>query len=122
MPQPSVDEALEFFKVGMMLLSIIACINIVFMQRKGRVLPYEPRRPVPWGAAGGVLAGVLLLSLAVSVSSGGGAVDGGSSAKLPEPSSLAISILLQLFVAGAALCIIAVFTKATARDLGIPRN
>jgi membrane protease YdiL (CAAX protease family) len=122
MPPPPIDDALEIFKVGMMLLSIIACVNLCFMHRRGGVLRYEPRQPVPWGAAGGVLAAVLLLSVAVATISGGGAVDEGLSPKPPSPSSIAISILLQLFVAGAAVFIIAIFTKATPRDLGLPQK
>src|SRR5256885_6502571 len=118
MPQPPNDPVLNTFALGMMLLSITACMNVLVMRRKGPVLPYEPRRPLPWGAVGCILAGALLLSLAVGAFGGLSAADEGRSPKLPAPFSLVIGMLVQCSIVAAVLLIIAVFTKAKPHDLG----
>ena len=46
---PEFDPALNIFALGTLLLGIVACLNVIYMRRNGPVLPYEPRRPVPWG-------------------------------------------------------------------------
>jgi membrane protease YdiL (CAAX protease family) len=118
MPQTPIDPALELFEIGTLLLSIVACMNVIFMRRSGPVLPYEPRRPVPWGAVGCILAATYLLFTAVSVLGGD---DGGSPQPL-VPSTLIVAMLEQLFIVGGFLFLIAVLTKATPRDLGLPAN
>src|SRR6476620_8349482 len=118
MPQPPIDPALELFEIGTLLLSIVACMNVIFMRRSGPVLPYEPRRPVPWGAIGGILAATFLLFTAISALGG----DEGGSPQPLAPSSLIVAMLEQLFIVGGFLFLIAVLTKATPRDLGLPTS
>src|SRR6478735_3710262 len=116
MPQPPIDPALELFAIGTLLLSIVACMNVIFMRNSGPVLPYEPRRPVPWGPVGCVLAMTLLLMTALSAI-------GGGEAHAPEPetpSKLIQGVLMELVIVGGFLLLIAVFTKATLRDIGVP--
>jgi membrane protease YdiL (CAAX protease family) len=122
MPQPPNDPALSFFAAGMMLLSITACMNLVSMRRRGPLLPYEPRRPVPWGAVGCILAVMYLLTTAYSVLSGEGDGATGGSPHSLAPSTLVAAMLQQLFIVGGVLFVIALFTKATLRDLGVAAN
>jgi membrane protease YdiL (CAAX protease family) len=118
MPPEPIDPALNIFAVGTMLLSIVACMNVIHMRRRGPVLPYEPRRPVPWGPVGCVLAGTYLLFIALSAFQSHG--DG--SPQPLEPSALVAGMVQQLFFACGVLFVIAVFTKAKPRDFGLPAN
>jgi membrane protease YdiL (CAAX protease family) len=119
MPPEPIDPALNIFAFGTMLLSIVACINVIHMRRKGPVLPYEPRRWVPWGPVGGVLAITYLLFTAVGAIGGS---DGGRALQSLAPWALIGAMIQQLFIVGAFLVVIAVFTKATSRDVGLPAN
>ncbi len=118
MPHPPNDPVLNMFAGGMMLLSLMACMNLFFMRRRGPVLPYEPRRPVPWGAVGCILA--LMLVLFVGIAAIGGEGDVSVSPKPPTPSELITATLGHLFIVGAFLFVVAVLSKATPRDLGLP--
>ena len=116
MPSEHIDPALPLFQGGILLLSIVACMNVIHMRRSGSVLPYEPRRPVPWGPIGCILAKTYLLITAMSAFGGEG--DGH-----PEPhtaSSLCTAILVQSLIVGGFVFAIAAFSKATPRDLGLP--
>ena len=118
MPPEPIDPARNFplFQGGILLLSIVACMNVIHMRRSGAVLPYEPRRPVPWGPIGCILAMTYLLMTAMSAFGGDG--DGH-----PEPhtaSSLSTAILVQSLIVGGFVFAIAAFSKATPRDLGLP--
>jgi membrane protease YdiL (CAAX protease family) len=119
MPQPPIDPALEMFKLGMMLLSITACMNLIFMRRRGPVLPYEPRRPVPWGVVGGILALMMLLSVGFPAVSGGNEVVPGGSPKSISTSGLITAMFAELLIVVSFLSVVAMYSKATARDLGM---
>src|SRR5262245_39274079 len=116
MPQESLDPTLGLFLGGMMLLSMMAGLHVLHMRTNGSVLPYEPRRPVPWGPVGCLLA-VTFLLMTASSAFGVGKEDS------PEPetaSRLIKAMLLELQIVGGFLLLIAVLTRATLRDLGIP--
>src|SRR6476660_2062112 len=117
MPQPPIDPALELFEIGTLLLSIVACMNVIFMRRSGPVLPYEPRRPVPWGPVVCILA-AYFLSAALLAPRG----DDADSSQPVAPSALIVGILVELSIVGGILFFVAVLTKATPRDLGLPAN
>jgi membrane protease YdiL (CAAX protease family) len=122
MPQPPIDPALELFEFGTLLLSVAACVNVTVMRRSGPVLPYEARRPVPWGAVGSILAVVFVLIAAFAAMVGErGGKSSGSSQPL-EASTLVLAMVEQLFIVGGFLFVISLFTKATPRDLGLPAN
>src|SRR4051812_4864467 len=119
MPPEHIDPALNIFAFGTMLLSIVACFNVVHMRRKGPVLPYEARRPVPWGPVGGVLAITYLLFTAFSAF--GGSDDAGALQSV-APWALVGAMLQQLFIVGGFVIVIGVFTKAKLRDFGLPAS
>lgn len=116
MPPEPIDPALSIFAFGTILLSIVACANVIYMRRSGSVLPYEPRRPVPWGPIGCILAMVYLLMTAMSALGG----EGDGKAEPHTASTLLVAIVVQLLIVGAFLFLIVAFTKATPRDLGLP--
>ncbi len=121
MPSEPIDPALVTFAAGMMMLSIFACMNVLHMRRSGSVLPYEPRRPVPWGAVGGVLAGTYLLLTLISAFSRGEPEDHTALDSI-APGTLITAMVEQTFIVGGVLFAIAMFSKATWRDLGIPAS
>jgi membrane protease YdiL (CAAX protease family) len=104
--------------LGAVSLFTWSIIFVVWIQR-GAVLLSAPRRPVPWGPAGSLLAlaAVLLAVLA---------------AFQPEPTPgdgtalRAASVLLQIIVVplvvGGFLTALAVLSRATPRDLGLPHS
>src|SRR4051812_25778606 len=96
MPPEPIDPALELFKGGILLLSIGACVNVVHMRRSAPVLPYEPRRPVPWGPIGCILAMTSLLITALSAFSG----DGIGQTEPHTASALITAMLLELIIVG----------------------
>src|SRR3954452_18870525 len=98
MPPESLDPALYVFAVGTILLSIGACVNVIHMRRMGPLLPYEPRRPVPWGAVGCVLAAISLLSAAYMALHDTAVADGHGSPHPLEPSTLIRGMIEQLFI------------------------
>jgi membrane protease YdiL (CAAX protease family) len=118
MPPEPLDPALNLFAVGTLLLSIVACMNVIQMRRQGSVLPYESRRPVPWGPVGCVLAMTYLLFTAISAFGR----DGDGPSQPLTPSTLIAGMLQQFFIVGGFVFVIAMFTKATQRDLGLPAN
>ena len=122
MPPEPIDPALNIFAFGTMLLSIVACINLIYMRRKGPVLPYEPRRPVPWGPVGGILALTYLLFAVTAPLSGASVDDGEGSLHSLDAMQLVGSIIGQLLIVASFLFVIALFTKPTLRDFGLPAS
>jgi membrane protease YdiL (CAAX protease family) len=121
MPQAPVDQVLVIFQQGMMLLSIAACIHVFSMRRNGPVVPYESRRPVPWGPVGSLLVLLLLMTLGYQVIAGDRrAVDVvENSPKTLSSFDLISSMLAQLIIVLVCLFIVAMFCNASARDLGL---
>jgi membrane protease YdiL (CAAX protease family) len=121
MPDPPIDPALELFSFGMLVLSVTACMQVLAMHRRGGVLTYEPRRPVPWNAIGCTLAALVLLNVAVSaLLSNGTAVAGDETLKSPSVSTLVSGMILQLVIVLGFLLVVAVLSKATLNDVGLP--
>ena len=104
-----------------MLLSIIACMQVLYMRRKGAVLMYEPRRPVPWGAIGGILA-MTFVAIPVISTFTASPGDQDASSQSVELSSLIAGMVVQLFLVIGFAAVIALFTKASLRDLGLPAS
>src|SRR6476469_9457720 len=116
MPPESLDPTLGLFIGGMLLLSMMAGLHVVHMRNSGSVLPYEPRRPVPWGPIGCVLAMTFLFMTLLATFSGGK-----EHAPEPETASGLLSVMLsELMIVGGFLLAIALFCKANLRDLGVP--
>src|SRR4051794_28616662 len=121
MPQAPVDQVLVIFQEGMMLLSIVACIHVLSMRRNGSVVPYEPRRPVPWGPVGSLLVLLLLMALGYQVIVGDRhAVDVFENSPKTFPAfDLISSMLAQLIIVLVFLFVVAMFSNASARDIGV---
>lgn len=120
MPDPPIEPAIVLFQVGMMLLSLTACMHVAHMRRRGTVLPYEPRRPVPWGAVGGILALVALISILY-----------GAFAETPKPEADVLpavhsafdvldAMLAQTLIVIVFVAVVALFSRANVCDLGLP--
>lgn len=102
------DPVLVGFAIGTMLLSVLTGVNLLSMRRKGPLLPYEPRRPVPWTWAGVLLAAFYLLITLYS------------SLEPLRAFTLAASMLQQVLIVGGFLFVITFVSNATTRDLGLP--
>jgi membrane protease YdiL (CAAX protease family) len=104
--------------------SVGAWIYIVARWRwHGEVLPFEPRRPVPWGPPAAILAAVFALMAVSSL-----LVPANAAAEMPQVSTgeIAVRILSlvvsQLLLVGGFFFVIAVFYGAARTDLGLPTS
>src|SRR6476659_104097 len=114
MPQPLNDPILNGFVSSVALASIATDIYLLASRKKGPLLPYEPRRPVPWGAWAAFLAGLAVV-LALFSSHG----NGESHEPLNTYEFLA-GMTSQLVVVGAFLTSVVLLSEAKWRDLGLP--
>ncbi len=114
MPQLPPDPLLNAFTGGTMLLSIGIGLYLLSLRQAGPILRYEPRRPVPWGAAGCILAGLYLL-LAVNSSW----ADTAPQKPLDVLTTLAI-VAQQFILVGGFVLVIALISQAQWSDLGLP--
>lgn len=142
MPPQIDDPVLEIFAAGMFLVSIATCIVLLVMARlRGPLLPFVPRRPVPWNVVGAILTGVMVFT---AVAAGIGELISGEPAavehaekatgsretkpdhKPGDLSSTALQLIYgtsqELVLVGGALAFIAVYFRASRRDLGLPAN
>ena len=100
--------------LGLALASLATWLPIaVRWNNDGAVLPYEPRRQVPWGFVGAIPAILLVTLTLIHVMSGAGPPT--------EPdlvaTSVGFAVLTSVFAA-----IVITLSGATASDLGLPLN
>jgi membrane protease YdiL (CAAX protease family) len=123
MQQAPEDPWLEAFIVTLLLASLATWISLISRKlRRGWILPYEPRRPVPWGPVGALLAVVFVCFALLSRMATNR--DPEPLPGLPNPiqtaENLVGGIFLELILVGSALAVIAVVSGADLRDLGLP--
>jgi membrane protease YdiL (CAAX protease family) len=91
--------------------------------RYGEVLPWEPRRPVPWGPPAAILAVAFALMAISSAWAPGAEVDVARERPAPQIAINILSLLaLQLLMAGGFFAAVAVIYGVTIRDVGLPRS
>src|SRR5262249_9310761 len=117
-----IDPAIVLFQVGMMLFSLTACMHVVQLRRRGTVLPYEPRRPVPWGWVGGILAAVALASILYGTFAESAAPDADAVPASHSAFDILDAMLAQAVVVISFVVVVALFSRANVRDLGIPTS
>lgn len=135
MPQPPNDPVLTGFIAGALLLSIATGLFLVSARRRGPLLRYQPRRPVPWGAEASILAVLFVLLALVTPWDSAGPQE-----QEAQPNSVKVqaqeieanpvevatqliaSMLPQVLIVGGFVFVVAVFSNATSRDLGLPAN
>ena len=118
MPQPPNDSVLISFELGMMLLSLLVGLSLIQVARREPPIAYEPRRPVPWGPLGALLA-ILQTSLALYSAY---LIRSGENSQKPLETLLLVAFMVQqLVVVGGFLLVIALTSRANFRDLGLPR-
>lgn len=123
MPDHFDDSLVNGLVSGVLLLSLGTWLYVFTTFPKRPILPYEPRRPVPWGALGCFLAVLFAIQPLLIASSGGVAKDGA----VREHASHIIQRILtanvsELVIVGAFTFAIAVLYQARSRDLGLPAN
>jgi membrane protease YdiL (CAAX protease family) len=114
------DPWIQAIGVTMLIASVAPWFYLIARRlHYGYILPYEPRRPVPWGMAGAMLA-VAFTGLTIFAAV---AADGSMEQRAPTAQeaavSLVASIIMQLFGPG-LLLFIAVISRATRADIGLP--
>ena len=91
--------------------------------RRGPILEYQPRRPVPWSGAAGLLAvGFVAIAILATVLSGSGGQATAAEAELPQDAvrEIALNVVEQGVLVGAVLAAVVVVSGATKFDLGLP--
>lgn len=135
MPPPD-DPLLNAFAIAVLLTSLVTWIYLAQRWwRRGTFLDYEPRRPVPWGAMGAVLAVLMVLNSVAGALSNSPVAQEPAASETPVPSptspppdpktpNAGLEILKMIMfgslMAGAATCVIAIASRATWHDLGLP--
>jgi membrane protease YdiL (CAAX protease family) len=122
-PQPPPDPVLNSFIYGTLLLSILTGLYLLAARRRGPLLTYEPRRPVPWNVAACVLA--VLFVLFTFAARSGAAATGETEVGhevMASAGDLIFQLLTTLFIVGGFLTVVALLSNATRVDLGFPRG
>lgn len=142
MPPQIDDPVLEIFAAGTFVVSIATCIALLVLARiRGSLLPFMPRRPVPWNALGAILTGIMVVTAVAAgvsdlMSSEPSAVEYAERApttpntkpdqKPTDWADTAAHLIYgttqELVLVGGALAFIAIYFHASRRDLGLPAN
>jgi membrane protease YdiL (CAAX protease family) len=118
MPQ---DPVLAGLVYGTLLVSVATCLYLISIAVKKPLLPYEPRRSVPWNAIAAFPVTLYLLSTAASVWA-----ELTATSEPPPPNAsdviynLAGVIVQQLLIFGGLVGVTAIAFGATRIDLGLP--
>lgn len=109
--------------VGLQFIASIApwFIVIPYWRRQGQLLPYQPRRPVPWGAAGAMLA-VAFTAIAILTALAADQEPAQAQAA-PTTTQVTAGLIASMFMqlcGPALLFIVAQLTDANRGDLGVP--
>jgi membrane protease YdiL (CAAX protease family) len=137
MPQPLDDPALASFMIGTMVLSVAVGLFLLARRKSGPLLPYEPRRPVPWNAAAALLAVLFVLMALLSPSDipaapqqseVSPALEDNSPQQNNEPDAahgamhLLAALVPEILLVGGTLFLIVAYFNATPRDFGLPAD
>ena len=119
MPQPIDESSVPLWVFAVFAASIGTWLYLVTLWlRRGTVLPYESRRPVPWAAWATLLA-VLNVFVSVIISS---RVEPERPIDSSAALNLALSVATQLLFVSVFFFVVAIVSKATRSDLGLPNS
>jgi membrane protease YdiL (CAAX protease family) len=111
--------------IGILWLASAATWIILFSrwQQRGKILEYEPRSPVPWGAPVALFA-VLYVAVSVWAGISGEAAQGAEEKLTPSDVIQQLSgfIVFQSLLTGGLLFVVAVIYRAGRRDFGLPAS
>jgi membrane protease YdiL (CAAX protease family) len=125
MPSAQEDFWLSGLVFGLATASVVTWYLLLSRLRRGPILGYEPRRPVPWNAAATLLP-MLFVALAIlsAVFPGG---DGRGDDNAPELGArhdavgrIVMTVVEESVVVGLLVAAVVVMTGATKFDLGLP--
>lgn len=119
-PQPS-DPLLGTVIFVLAIASLAVWFALIDRLKRGPILAYEPRRPVPWSGYWTILPiGLVVLVIGAVLLSGESKPDDAEA--LTSVERLAYGSLQQLLLAGVYLVVAAGASKATFADLGLPTS
>jgi membrane protease YdiL (CAAX protease family) len=126
MAQAPADPVLNAFVGTVLLLSLATWGHLIVARARGPWLPYEPRRPVPWGPGAAVLA---ILFTILALASAGYTLVAGPAPPEPRPHDatktaerLILALVPQILVIALVFTMVVISSGATRRDLGLPTN
>jgi membrane protease YdiL (CAAX protease family) len=121
------DPWLIAITITLLASSVATWVFLILLKlRRGRILSYEPRRPVPWGPLGAMLAVVFVILAISSGLSGQGPPEVPPEPPPAAPSSLETAqdlfgmILFQAVLSGAVVFVVVAISRANLHDLGLP--
>jgi membrane protease YdiL (CAAX protease family) len=123
MPEQTMDPVLALVVGATLLGSIATCLSLAISRSRGSLLPFEPRRPVPWNAVGAGLA-VLMVSLTLVEAIGNYSKPATEKPSDFEPSAVTLlaTMLPEVILVGGVLTLIGLYFHTDRRDLGWPRD
>src|SRR5687768_11442347 len=114
------DPWIQAIGITMLIASVVPWFYLIARWRRyGHILPYEPRRPVPWGVAGALLAVAFTGLTILAAIAADGSVDQAVPTARQAAVSLVASIIMQMFGPG-LLLFIALISRASRADIGLP--
>jgi membrane protease YdiL (CAAX protease family) len=114
------DPWIQAIGITMLIASVAPWFYLIARWRRyGYLLPYEPRRPVPWGFAGAMLAVAFTGLTILAAVAADGSVDHRTPSAREAAFSLVASIIMQMFGPG-LLLFIALISRASRHDIGLP--
>jgi membrane protease YdiL (CAAX protease family) len=126
MPPSQEDFLLSTFILGLAGARLATWWTLVARMRRGPILVYVPRRPVPWNVLPTVLPVVFVMIAVLSalVAGGRGEQGGGDEvvAAREEASQIAATITEECLIVGLLVAAVVVIYGATRVDLGLPGN
>jgi membrane protease YdiL (CAAX protease family) len=130
MPKPIEDPVLIAYQTRVMLVSLGVGVALLGLRFRGPLLRFQPRKLVPWNAAGAILA-VLLVSFAVlsafapqnereknAHENAASQADESAQAEF----RITVAIVEQIVIVGGMLFLAVVYFDANRDDLGLPAN
>jgi membrane protease YdiL (CAAX protease family) len=122
-PEPPIDPVLGAFVGGVILSSVATFLYVASRYWHGPVLPFEPRRPVPWGAPAAILAVVFVIMAVLPAVGAGDAGEPGAERDAADMAAGLLGLIIsELAIVGPFLFAVIVLSAATPRDLGLPAN
>jgi membrane protease YdiL (CAAX protease family) len=121
-PEPS-DPLLGVVVIVLAIASVGVWFALFDRLKRGPILAYEPRRPVPWNGAWTLFPiGFVVLAIASATMSPGDSdgADGASPRDMVE--RLAVGSALQTSLVVAFLAVVIISSNATRTDLGLPKD
>jgi len=123
MPEQINDPVITGVVAGVLFLSAATWFYIFASLGKRPILPFEPRRPVPWAAPACLLAILFAVRPFLPPTGGGAPEEAAANHHSPDVVYFLLNAIAgELLIVGSFAFIVLALSRATPRDAGLPAN